>query len=96
MAKSFKGVVNVDVTESVPDWGAYTQPIAPEGTPSVLCIVLDDVGFSAMEPFSGLIRDPEHQPLSASSGRRPTSGIPTWCTTTTRSSSRRCPRRATT
>ncbi len=58
MAKPFKGVVNVDVTESVPDWGPYTQPIAPEGTPSILYIVLDDVGFSAMEPFGGLIETP--------------------------------------
>ena len=58
MAKPFKGVINVDVTESVPDWGPYTQPIAPEGTPSILYIVLDDVGFSAMEPFGGLIETP--------------------------------------
>src|ERR1700733_13983715 len=58
MAKPFKGVVNVDVTESVPDWEPYTQPIAPEGTPSVLYIVLDDVGFSAMEPFGGMIETP--------------------------------------
>ncbi|MGN6169793.1 MAG: sulfatase-like hydrolase/transferase, partial [Solirubrobacteraceae bacterium] len=58
MAKAFKGVVNVDVTESVPDWAPYTQPIAPEGTPSVLYIVLDDVGYSAMEPFGGLIETP--------------------------------------
>ena len=58
MAKPFKGVINVDVTNSVPDWGPYTQPIAPEGTPSVLYIVLDDVGYSAMEPFGGLIETP--------------------------------------
>jgi arylsulfatase A-like enzyme len=58
MAKPFKGVINVDVTESVPDWGPYTQPIAPDGTPSVLYIVLDDVGYSAMEPFGGLIETP--------------------------------------
>ncbi|HTY96076.1 MAG TPA: arylsulfatase [Solirubrobacteraceae bacterium] len=58
MSKPFKGVVNVDVTESVPDWGPYTQPIAPEGTPNVLYIVLDDVGYSAMEPFGGLIETP--------------------------------------
>jgi len=58
MAKPFNGVVNVDVTESVPDWEPYTQPIAPEGTPNVLYIVLDDVGFSAMEPFGGLIETP--------------------------------------
>ena len=56
MAKPFRGVINVDVTQSVPDWGPYTQPIAPEGTPSVLYIVLDDVGYSAMGAYGGLIR----------------------------------------
>ena len=58
MAKPFNGVINVDVTQSTPDWEPYKQPIAPEGTPSVLYIVLDDVGFSAMEPFGGLIETP--------------------------------------
>jgi hypothetical protein len=53
MAKPFRGVINVDVTQSVPDWEPYTQPIAPEGTPSVLYIVLDDVGYSAMGPYGG-------------------------------------------
>jgi arylsulfatase A-like enzyme len=66
MAKPFKGVVNVDVTESVPDWAPYTQPIAPEGTPSLLYIVLDDVGFSAMEPFGGLIDTPNIKRLAES------------------------------
>ncbi|HKC21678.1 MAG TPA: sulfatase-like hydrolase/transferase [Gaiellaceae bacterium] len=47
MTMPFKGVINVDVKESVPDRAPYTQPIAPEGTPNVLYIVLDDVGFSA-------------------------------------------------
>src|SRR5271154_3875755 len=58
VAAPFKGIVNVDVTDSVPDWGPYTQPVAPEGTPNVLYIVLDDVGFSAMEPLGGLIDTP--------------------------------------
>ena len=58
MSKPFKGVVNLDITESVPDWEPYTQPIAAEGTPNILYIVLDDVGFSAMEPFGGLIETP--------------------------------------
>jgi arylsulfatase A-like enzyme len=58
MSKPFKGVINVDIRESVPDWGPYTQPIAPEGTPNVVYIVLDDVGFSAMEPFGGMIETP--------------------------------------
>jgi hypothetical protein len=58
MAKQFRGVVNVDVTQSVPGWGPYTQPIAAEGTPSVLYIVLDDVGYSAMGSYGGLIETP--------------------------------------
>jgi arylsulfatase A-like enzyme len=58
MAKPFRGVINVDVTKSMPDWGPYTQPIAPEGTPSVLYIVLDDVGYSAMGAYGGLIETP--------------------------------------
>ena len=58
MAKPFRGVINVDVTQSVPDWEPYTQPIAPEGTPNVLYMVLDDVGYSAMGPYGGLIETP--------------------------------------
>src|SRR4051794_27405031 len=58
MSKQFKGVVNVDIRDSVPDWEPYTQPIAPEGTANVLYVVLDDVGFSAMEPFGGMIETP--------------------------------------
>jgi arylsulfatase A-like enzyme len=58
VGKPFKGIVNVDIRDSVPDWEPYTQPIAPEGAPNVLYVVLDDVGFSAMEPFGGLIETP--------------------------------------
>jgi arylsulfatase A-like enzyme len=58
MSKPFNGVINVDIGESVPDWGPYTQPMAPEGAPNVVYVVLDDVGFSAMEPFGGMIETP--------------------------------------
>ncbi|MCW2525133.1 MAG: putative arylsulfatase, N-terminal, partial [Frankiales bacterium] len=58
MAKQFKGVVNVDITKSVPDWGPFAQPVAPDESPNILYIVLDDVGFSAMEPYGGLIETP--------------------------------------
>ena len=58
MAKPFKGVINIDVHDSVPDWEPYRQPMAPEGAPNVVYIVLDDVGFSAMEPFGGMIETP--------------------------------------
>ena len=58
MARPFKGVVNIDIKDSVPDWEPYTQPIAAEGAPNVVYVVLDDVGFSAMEPYGGLIETP--------------------------------------
>jgi arylsulfatase len=58
MPKPFKGVIDVDIKQSVPDWEPYTQPIAPDGAPNVLYVVLDDVGYSAMEPFGGLIETP--------------------------------------
>ena len=51
MAKPFRGVINVDTRDSTPDWEPYVQPVAPEGAPNVLYIVLDDVGYSAMEPW---------------------------------------------
>ncbi len=58
MARTFRGVVNIDIKDSTPDWAPYTQPIAPEGAPNVLYVVLDDVGFSAMEPYGGVIETP--------------------------------------
>ena len=58
MAKPFRGIVNIDIKDSTPDWEPYTQPIAPDGAPNVLYVVLDDVGFSAMEPYGGLIETP--------------------------------------
>ncbi len=58
MSKEFKGVITLDDRDSIPDWEPYLQPVAPEGAPNVLYIVLDDVGFSAMEPWGGLIETP--------------------------------------
>jgi arylsulfatase A-like enzyme len=58
MAEQFKGTVNIDIKDSVPDWEPYRQPMAPDGAPSVVYVVLDDVGFSAMESFGGLIETP--------------------------------------
>jgi arylsulfatase A-like enzyme len=58
MGRSFEGVISVDVRDLVPDWAPYLQPLAPQGAPNVVYIVLDDVGFSAMEPWGGLIETP--------------------------------------
>jgi len=58
MTKPFRGTINVDIKESVADWAPFIEPAAPEGAPSVLYVVLDDVGFAAMETFGGVIETP--------------------------------------
>jgi arylsulfatase len=58
MTTKFNGVINEDIRDSVPDWSSYDQPKAPEGTPNVLYIVWDDVGFSAFEAFGGPVETP--------------------------------------
>ena len=58
MSKPFKGVINIDIQDSKPDWTPYAQPVPPEGAPSVMYVVLDDVGFSALEPYGGTIETP--------------------------------------
>ena len=58
MPKSFGGVVNVDIRDSVPDWSPFQPPKAPEGASNVVYIVLDDVGFSAMACYGGPVETP--------------------------------------
>jgi arylsulfatase A-like enzyme len=64
MTRPFQGVINIDIRDSVPDWAPYLQPMAPEGAPNVVYIVLDDTGFSAMEPWGGLIETPNINKLA--------------------------------
>jgi arylsulfatase A-like enzyme len=64
MSAPFRGTINLDDRDSTPDWEPYLQPVAPEGAPSVLYIVLDDVGYSAMEPWGGLIETPNIKRLA--------------------------------
>jgi arylsulfatase A-like enzyme len=65
MTTRFKGVINIDERDSTPDWEPYGQPVAPKGAPNVLYIVLDDVGYSAMEPWGGLIETPNINRLAS-------------------------------
>jgi arylsulfatase len=58
MTEPFKGVVNLDIRDSTPDWEPFIQPQAPEGAPNVLMIVWDDVGYGAMDVFGGPIETP--------------------------------------
>src|SRR3954452_18416170 len=58
MSESFKGIVNVDIRDSVPDWSPYEAPKAPDGAANVVYVVLDDVGFAAMGCYGGPIETP--------------------------------------
>ncbi|MFC0452143.1 arylsulfatase [Rhodococcus jostii] len=85
MAKPFRGVVNLDIRDSVPDWGPYEQPKAPPGSPNVLYIVLDDVGFGALGCYGGPIETPNIDKI-ADNGLRYTQ----WHTTALCSPTRSC------
>jgi len=58
MGERFNGTINVDIRDSVPDWSPFEPPKAPAGAPNVVWIVLDDVGFSAMDCYGGPIPTP--------------------------------------
>jgi arylsulfatase A-like enzyme len=58
VTKPFKGVVNVDIRDSVPDWDPFLQPQAPADAPNVLMLVWDDVGYGAMDVNGGPIETP--------------------------------------
>jgi arylsulfatase A-like enzyme len=64
MSKPFKGKINTDIRDSVPDWSPFEPPRAPDGAPSVVYIVLDDVGFSALESYGGPIPTPNIDRIS--------------------------------
>ncbi len=64
MSKPFKGVINLDIRDSTPDWEPYEQPKAPEGAPNVVFVVWDDTGFGALSPFGGPIEMPTLQRLA--------------------------------
>ena len=58
MTKTWKGKIALDIREAVPDWEPFTQPIAPDGSPNILMIVWDDVGYGTMDTFGGPVETP--------------------------------------
>ncbi len=62
--KKFKGVIRLDVRDSVADWGPYTAKRAPEGAPNILFVLYDDTGLAAWSPFGGRIEMPTLQKLA--------------------------------
>ena len=85
MSERFKGTINVDIRDSVPDWTPFEPPKAPDGAPSVVYIVLDDVGFSAMSSYGGPIETPNIDRIAAEGVR-----YTQWHTTALCSPTRSC------
>src|SRR5437773_2250352 len=69
MSKPFKGIVNVDIRDSEPDWAPFETPKAPDGAPSVVYIVLDDVGFSVLSSYGGPVETPNIDRIVAEGAR---------------------------
>jgi arylsulfatase len=57
-------VIKLDIRDSKPDWGPYTLPKAPEGSPNILIVLYDDTGLAAWSPFGGGINMPTLQKLA--------------------------------
>ena len=62
--KPFKGVINLDVRKSTPDWEPYILAKAPEGAPNVLFVLYDDTGLAMWSPFGGRVNMPTLQKLA--------------------------------
>ena len=69
VANDFKGTINVDIRDSEPDWTPFEAPKAPAGSPNVVYIVLDDVGYSAMSTYGGPIETPNIDRIAAQGAR---------------------------
>ena len=85
MPEPFRGSINVDIRDSEPDWAPFEPVKAPDGSPNVVYIVLDDVGFSAMSCYGGPIPTPNIDRI-ASAGVR----YAQWHTTALCSPTRSC------
>ena len=85
MAEKFRGVANLDIRDSTPHWGPYQQPKAAQGTPNVIYVVLDDVGFAGLGCYGGMIDTPNIDRIAAQ-GLRYTQ----WHTTALCSPTRSC------
>src|SRR5260370_24314542 len=83
--KKFRGVIDADIRDSVPDWSPFEAPKAPRGAPNVVYIVLDDVGFSAMSSYGGPIETPNINRIAAAGVR-----YTQWHTTALCSPTRSC------
>ncbi|HVX20542.1 MAG TPA: arylsulfatase [Acidimicrobiales bacterium] len=77
--------MNVDIRDSVPDWLPFEPPKAPDQAPSVVYIVLDDVGYAALSCYGGPIDTPNIDRVAAQGVR-----YTQWHTTALCSPTRSC------
>jgi arylsulfatase len=54
----FKGVIKLDVRDSVADWKPFIPAKAPKDAPNILFVLYDDTGLAAWGPFGGRIEMP--------------------------------------
>src|SRR6266571_8699017 len=85
MTKPFAGRIEVDIRDSEEDWSPFEPRRAPDGSPNVVYIVLDDVGFSAMSSYGGPIETPNVDRIAADGVR-----YTQWHTTALCSPTRSC------
>ena len=62
--KPFKGIIKLDIRDSVADWTPYLPPKAPAGSPNILFVLFDDTGLAAWSPFGGAINMPTLQKVA--------------------------------
>jgi arylsulfatase A-like enzyme len=58
MSKHFNGRIALDIRDSEPDWTPYLAPKAPDGSPNVLFIAWDDLGYATVDTFGGPVQCP--------------------------------------
>lgn len=58
MTRTWRGKVEIDIRDSEPDWAPFLAPKAPPGSPNILFIAWDDVGYGTMDVFGGPVETP--------------------------------------
>lgn len=64
MARPFNGRIEVDIRDSEPDWTPYLAPQAPPGSPNVIILAWDDLGYATMNLYGGPVQCPNMRKLA--------------------------------
>ncbi len=58
MTAQWNGRAELDIRDSEPDWTPFLAPTAPEGSPNVLILAWDDLGYATMDLYGGPVQCP--------------------------------------